>query len=80
MTAEPQPDRSEQPLGRRNVNRVLGVDLLAQLPDATDDLCGQREPLSRVFEYVGHHPKDTSARFEEGLPIDTGVNVAQPVN
>jgi hypothetical protein len=57
MTAEPHSNRREQPLSRRNINRVLGVDLLSQCPDATDGVCRERESLSRVFKYVGHHPR-----------------------
>lgn len=67
MTEEPHPDRSEQPLDRRNVDRVLRVDPLAQRPDATDSLCGGAGLFSRVLKYVGHPPKDTSPRSEGGF-------------
>jgi hypothetical protein len=80
MTAKPPSDRSEQPLGRRHIHRILGVDLLTQRPDAADGPCGEGESLGRVFEYTGHHPKDTSAQFGEALPIDTEVNVAPPTD
>ena len=80
MTAKPPPDRSEQALGRRHIDRILGVDFLTQRPDANDGLCGEGEALSRMLKYLGHRPKDTSAQFEEALPIDTEVNVAPPID
>jgi hypothetical protein len=80
MTAIPRPDRSEQLPGRRHIDRILGVDLLTQRPDANDGLCGEGESLSRMFEYLGHRPKDTSAQSEEALPIDIEVNLAPPID